>query len=104
MDEKIETGPIPYQDNECSLEAFVAVPSKQKRPLVILCHSWRGKDDFICEKAKEISQWGYVGFALDMYGKGIIGKSKEENALLKKPFIEDRQLLQRRVVKASVTK
>lgn len=100
MNEKIETANIPYTDNGCSLEAFVAIPSKKKRPLVILCHAWKGKDDFICEKAKEIARRGYVGFALDMYGKGIIGKSKEENAFLKKPFIEDRHLLQRRVVKA----
>lgn len=100
MDEKVETAAIPYQDGESALEAFVAKPVKEKRPLVILCHAWGGKDDFICEKAKEIAHWGYVGFAIDMYGKGIIGKSKEENFTLKKPFIEDRKLLQRRVVKA----
>jgi dienelactone hydrolase len=33
-----------------------------------------------------------------MYGKGILGKSKEENAALKKPFIEDRAFLQRRLL------
>ena len=38
--------------------------------------------------------------ALDMYGKGVLGDSKEENAALKKPFIENRNLLQRRVLKA----
>ena len=46
---------------------------------------------------------GYVGFALDMYGRGVLGKSKEENAALKKPFIEDRHLLQQRVIKALET-
>lgn len=89
---------IPYQDQEVDLEAFVAYPSEEKRPVVILCHAWKGKDDFICEKAKEIAEWGYVGFALDMYGKGVLGKSKEENAALKKPFMENRQLLLNRVV------
>lgn len=80
------------------LEAFVASPSGGKRPLVILCHAFRGRDEFICEKAKEVASWGYVGFALDMYGKGVIGKSKEECLALKKPFMDDRALLQRRVV------
>ena len=90
---------IPYQDKGVELEGFVAYPSEEKRPIVILCHAWKGKDDFICEKAKAIAEWGYVGFALDMYGKGVLGKSKEENAALKKPFMENRQLLLNRVIK-----
>ena len=89
---------VPYQDNGIELEGFAVYPIEEKRPVVILCHAWRGKDDFICAKTREIAQWGYVGFALDMYGKGILGKSKEENAALKRPFIENRQLLQKRVV------
>lgn len=91
---------ISYQEDNCDLEAFVAYPSEKKCPLIILCHAWKGRDDFICEKAREIAQMGYVGFALDMYGKGILGKSKEENAALKRPFIENREKLQRRVIKA----
>ncbi len=89
---------IPYQDQGVDLEAFVAYPTVKKRPVVILCHAWKGKDDFICEKAKAIAEWGYVGFALDMYGKGVLGKSKEENTALKKPFMENRQLLLNRVI------
>jgi dienelactone hydrolase len=46
-----------------------------------------------------MAHWGYVGFAIDMYGNGVLGQSKEENAALKKPFMEDRQLLQRRLLK-----
>ena len=91
---------IPYQDNGIELEGFAAFPIDERRPLVILCHAWRGRDDFICEKAREIAQWGYVGFALDMYGKGILGKTKEENTALKRPFIENRRLLQNRVFRA----
>ena len=95
----MHTKSIAYQDGDCDLEAFVAYPSEKKGPLVILCHAWKGRDAFICEKAQEIAQWGYVGFALDMYGKGVSGKSKEESAALKRPFIEDRSLLQKRVIK-----
>jgi dienelactone hydrolase len=78
----------------------VAHQSQKKQPAVILCHAWGGRDDFICEKAQWIASWGYVGFALDMYGKGVLGRSKEENAALKQPFLKDRKLLQNRVVKA----
>lgn len=90
---------VPYQDSGTELEAFVAYPKEGKHPLVILCHAWKGRDEFICEKAQMISKQGYVGFALDMYGRGVLGKSKEENAALKRPFIEDRRLLQKRALK-----
>lgn len=96
----MRTTVIPYHDNGVDLEAFVAFPKEKKCPLVILCHAWKGRDEFICEKARLISKLGYVGFALDMYGKGVLGKSKEENVLLKKPFIQDRYLLNSRVKKA----
>lgn len=89
---------IPYEDAGVSLEGFAAYPDERKRPGVILCHAWRGRDEFICEKAELMAKWGYVGFAIDMYGKGVLGKSKEENAAYKKPFIDDRQFLLRRLL------
>lgn len=91
---------IPYQDNGADLEGLAFHPESGKRPLVILCHAWKGRDEFICEKAQMIAKLGYVGFALDMYGRDVLGTCKEENEKLKKPFIQDRSLLQRRVLKA----
>ncbi len=96
----IHTSTMPYNDNETSLEGFVAFDPEEQQPLVILCHSWQGRNAFICEKAELMARSGYVGFALDMYGKGILGHTNEENAALKAPFIQDRALLQRRVLKA----
>lgn len=92
-----------YTHDQTSLEGFVAYPIEKKRPVVILCHAWRGRDPFICEQAVKMAEWGYVGFALDMYGKGILGQSKEENASLKRPFIENRALLQARVLQGYKT-
>jgi dienelactone hydrolase len=40
---------------------------------------------------------GYVGFAVDMYGKGILGSGPEENARLMQPLMEDRAMLQKRM-------
>jgi dienelactone hydrolase len=97
---KMDCTAVAYSDQGVELEAFVACPKKIKSPLVLLCHAWRGRDEFICEKASLIAKQGYVGFALDMYGRGIVGQSKPENAALKKPFMQDRHLLQRRVMKA----
>lgn len=96
----MRTTVVPYQDNGVDLEGFAAYPDKGKQPLVILCHAWKGRDEFICDKARLIAEQGFACFALDMYGQGVIGKSKEENAALKRPFIQDRFLLNRRVTKA----
>lgn len=103
----MHTTVISYHDNGVELEGFVAFPEEKKHlleekkyPLVILCHAWRGRDEFICEKARLVAKFGYVGFALDMYGKGILGTSKEENIALKRPFIQDRYLLHKRIIKA----
>jgi dienelactone hydrolase len=91
---------IPYGEG---LEGYVAYTPGEKRPCVILCHAWRGRDPFICEKAQWVASLGYVGFALDIYGKDVLGHSKEENAKLKGPFLEDRLLLQKRLLSAYET-
>lgn len=96
----MQTELVGYEDEGTQLEGFAAAPSREKRPLVILCHAWKGRDEFICEKAQQVAQWGYAGFALDMYGKGVLGKSAEENAALKRPFVENRELMLKRVLKA----
>lgn len=94
---------IEYSDGETVLEGFAAHPEGEMRPLVILCHAWRGRDDFICEKAERIAELGFAAFAIDMYGKGVLGKNPEENAALKKPFMDDRAFLQRRLLKGYKT-
>lgn len=100
---KIKDASISYTHQNTLLEGFVAYSTDKKRPLVLLCHSWRGRDDFICEKAKVIASLGYVGFAIDMYGKGVLSKSNEESVILKKPFIDDRSLLLKRLLRGFET-
>lgn len=88
-----------YRDGEVLLEAFVAYDdtSLERRPAVLINHAWAGRDNFVAEKAKKIAELGYVGFAVDMYGKGILGSNPEENAKLMQPFIDDRAMLQQRM-------
>lgn len=46
-----------------------------------------------------MAELGYVGFAADIFGKGVFGKDGDTdgNAALMRPFAEDRQLLRRRM-------
>lgn len=94
----ITTTTLSYNHQEKTFEAFVALPSQEKRPLVILCHAWAGRDEYICNKAIAIAQLGYVAVAIDMYGDAVIGSSVAENIALKKPLLENRLLLQQRLL------
>jgi dienelactone hydrolase len=95
---------VVYRDDEAVLEAFFAFDDAYsgRRPAVLISHAWGGRDNFVADKARKLAGLGYVGFALDMYGKGILGSSKEENAKLMQPFMEDREKLQQRM-KAALT-
>jgi len=60
---------------------------------VLVAHAWGGRSAFEEGKARGLAEQGYVGFALDVYGKGVRGSNSDENAALMQPFMEDRTLL-----------
>ncbi len=93
---------INYLDNDVLLEGFFAYDDSitTRRPAVLISHTWAGRSEFEQEKAKKIAALGYFAFALDMYGKGVLGKSVAENSELMQPFMADRALLQRRMLAA----
>ena len=89
-------------DGNHLLEGFMAWDDtvKIKKPGILVGHAWAGRSEFECKKAIELAAIGYVGFAFDIYGKGTRGKNRTENAALMKPFLINRELLQRRVMLA----
>ncbi len=95
----IVSNTVSYMDNNVVLEAFFAFDDaiSARRPAVLVSHAWGGRDEFVAEKVKKLAELGYVGFALDMYGKGVLGTSPEQNMALMQPFIDDRALLQQRI-------
>lgn len=80
------------------LEGYLAFEDKAARPTVLIAHAWEGRDAFVCEKARDLAALGYTAFALDMYGKGVLGNGPEENTRLMQPFLDDRAMLQRRLI------
>ena len=95
----IVSNTVCYLDGDTVLEAFFAFDDSfsGRRPAVLINHTWAGRDGFVAEKAIKIAGLGYLGFAVDMYGKGILGTSPEENFKLMQPFMEDRAMLQKRM-------
>ena len=99
------TQSLDYSDGDTKLEAYVAFEAAEmQQPLVLIAHDWTGRREFACQAAERIAEMGYVGLALDMYGKGVFGADGDTdgNAALMGPFAEDRGLLRQRIRAALV--
>ena len=94
----MKTEKITYQSGENSFEGFLAQPEGDSNPCVLIAHTWAGRDAFVEEKAKLLTELGYAAFAIDMYGDGKIGTSNEENAGMMQPLLDDREELARRAL------
>ena len=91
----MKTEKITYQSGDNSFEGFLAQPEGDSNPCVLIAHTWAGRDAFVEEKAKLLTELGYAAFAIDMYGDGKIGTSNEENAGMMQPLLDDREELAR---------
>ncbi len=53
--------------------------------------------EFAEQKAEYLAQLGYIGFAVDMYGGGRVGETREDKEALMSPLVNDRRLLRDRI-------
>lgn len=94
----IQTRMVDYQHGDITLQAEMAWDDDLgPRPAVLVAPTWAGRTEFEGSKARMLAGLGYVGFAIDMYGKGITGAGAEECTALMTPVVSDRALLQARV-------
>ena len=80
---------VEYKDGDILLEAYMAWEDAggDRKPGVLVSHAWGGRGEFEENKAAQLAELGYVGFALDLYGKGVKGSNPEQNqALMKRPL------------------
>ena len=96
----MNTETVNYQAKNIDLKGYVAFPDVDNAPLVLIAHTWAGKDEFVHQKAEELAALGYVGFAVDMYGNGKVGADTAENESLMTPLVSDRDMLKDRIVSA----
>ena len=90
-----------YSDGDVNMKGKVFYPkTSEKCPAVLVGHDWSGCNEFAHSIAKDLANKGYIGIALDMYGEGKIGTTKEEKAALMTPLKEDRGLLRNRLLAA----
>ena len=91
---------IDYSDGDVVLEGMLAwddaLPGP--RPGVLVSHAWAGRSGYEDARANGLAELGFAAFALDLYGKGVRGSGPEENAALMQPFLDDRSMLQERLL------
>ncbi|MDO8862847.1 dienelactone hydrolase family protein [Haliea sp. E1-2-M8] len=92
----IQTRKIAYQHAGLDYEGLLAWDdaASEQRPGVAVAHTWAGRSEFEEGKAMELAEHGYVGFALDVFGKGVRGEGTEQCQDLIAPLLADRVLLQ----------
>ncbi|MEM1261088.1 MAG: dienelactone hydrolase family protein [Pseudomonadota bacterium] len=95
----IATNTVSYHVDGMEFEGSIARdPAWQEpRPVVLVAHAWAGRSAFEDQRAVAIAELGYVGFAIDVYGRGKLGTSVEENSALMQPLLDDRAQLQTRL-------
>ncbi len=69
-----------------------------KQPLVLVFHAWNGRSPEQEEFAKRLTEWGYAGLAVDLFGKGKRGQTPAECQALITPLMQDRGLLRKRLL------
>src|SRR3990167_3810269 len=96
----MKTELLEYQHQGVTFEAYIAYDdlAHEKRPMVLVFHDWSGRNEFACKKAESLAKLGYIGVALDLYGKGRLGQTNEEKSALMQPLMEDRGLLLERML------
>ena len=96
---------VEYSDGATALEGRLAWDDdfEGPRPGVLVSHAWGGRGDFEDGKADALAALGYAALALDLYGKGVRGNGPDTNAALMQPFLDDRAMLQRRMLASLAT-
>src|SRR5438552_8573406 len=76
----VQTREIEYKQGGTVLQGFVAWDDAAtgKRPGVLIVHEWWGHNQHARNQARRLTEAGYVGFALDMYGKGKVTTHPDE--------------------------
>jgi hypothetical protein len=71
---EVQTREIEYKEGEAVLQGLIAWDDALKglRPGVLVVHEWWGHNEHARYQAKRLAEAGYVGFALDMFGKGKV--------------------------------
>jgi dienelactone hydrolase len=97
---KIVTKPIAYEHEGVKLEGYLAYDDAKasptsKAPGVLVIPEWWGLNEYPKSRAEQLAKLGYVAFAADMYGAGVVTSDPKKAGELAgqfygKPLMADR--------------
>jgi dienelactone hydrolase len=95
---QLKTQTVDYKQADTALEGYLAYEGNVtgKRPGVLLVHRRDGMTDFTRKHADMIAQLGYVVFAADIFGKGVLPKDIAEMRVETAKYNKDRLLMRAR--------
>ena len=85
---ELVTQAVEYTHGGAALEGYLVWDDAVKgmRPGVLVVHEWWGLNDFTKRKADQLARLGYVAFAADMFGKGVVTTDASKAQQLAAPF------------------
>lgn len=89
---KIVSKVIAYKDGDVELEGYLVYDDaiEGQRPGVMVVHEWWGLNDYARKRANMLAELGYVAFAADMYGKGVLVNNPKDASKLATGVRSDR--------------
>jgi len=98
----VQTKEVTYKQGDTELSGFFAWndQSKGKRPGVVVVHEWWGHNQHARNQAIRLAEAGYVGFALDMYGKGKLATHPQDAQAFASEAMKDPQVVKARFLAA----
>ena len=97
----VQTEPLIHDGPGGPFEGTLSRPDGDmatKRPAVLVVHAFGGQSDFDTQKAEALARLGYIGFAVDLYGRGKRAASPDEARALMHTLTEDRRVLRDRML------
>lgn len=93
-----------YKIGDDAYEGYIAKPRTIAKnallPAVLVVHDWTGNGEFSQAKADYLAKLGYIGFAVDMYGKGVRAPQSGEPAALAGVLYQNPALFRERITAA----
>ncbi|MDI1249223.1 MAG: dienelactone hydrolase family protein [Lacunisphaera sp.] len=80
---KLVKQPVAYEHAGVKLEGYLVyddtkVAADKKAPGVLVVPEWWGLNDYAKGRAEQVAKLGYVAFAADMYGAGVVTADKDK--------------------------
>ena len=98
----VRTRAVAYKDGRTVLEGFLAYDDAAGKPgpAVLVVHEWWGLNAYAKTRARQLAGMGYVAFAVDMYGKGVLAMNRTQARKLAGNVRSNRKLMRRRILAA----